>query len=93
MADQTVHEPYEPPDRRGPSPPPIPHLAKQPPGEHILLMSKSSPPNAVTPKPSAKLGRSAVTGQFVLKPAGKSGTVSAAKVRAVTQAVLAGAKG
>ena len=56
-------------------------------------MSKSSPPNAVTPKPSAKLGRSAVTGQFVLKPAGKSGTVSAAKVRAVTQAVLAGAKG
>ena len=56
-------------------------------------MSHSSPSKVVTPKPSAKLGRSAVNGQFVLKPAGKSGTVSAARVRAVTQAVLAGAKG
>lgn len=76
-----------------PPPIPIPHLAKQPAGEHIFPMSKPSPSKAVTPKPAAKLGRSAVTGQFVLKPAGKSGTVSAAKVRAVTQAVLAGAKG
>lgn len=56
-------------------------------------MSEPSPSKVLTPKPTTKLGRSAVTGQFVLKPAGKSGTVSAAKVRAVTQAVLAGAKG
>lgn len=55
-------------------------------------MSKPSPSKASTQKTTVKLGRSAVTGQFVLKPAGKSGTVSTAKVRAATQAVLAGAK-
>ena len=71
---------------------PAPRLAKRRAGAHIFPMSKPSPSKSSTQKPTEKLGRSAVTGQFVLKPAGKAGTVSTARMREVTLAVLADAK-
>jgi len=62
---------------------------------HYLLMKKPSGSSVQTQKPKEALGRSAATGQLVLKPAPKKGarTVSDQDIRAAVRDVIAGRKG